>query len=71
MSAFRIELKCSCGAEASFSDTSGEGRKPRVEVLSDRWQERHRACMKKEIVLSDKPGLPKPCSRCGGNGWEP
>ena len=70
MSEFRIRLKCSCGAEASFCD-NGAGRRPRVEVLSDRWQERHRNCMKKEITHSDKPGLPKSCSRCGGNGWEP
>ena len=70
MNEFRIQLKCSCGSEASFSD-NGAGRKPRAEVLSERWQERHKICIKKEIIQSDKPGLPKPCSRCKGNGWEP
>jgi len=70
MSEFRIELKCSCGAEAAFSD-NGAGRKMRAEVLSERWLDRHKNCVKTEPIRSDKLGLPKPCAHCGGNGWEP
>lgn len=52
----KIELKCSCGATAVFTDDRGvyiknrgeadnSGRKFLIEVRSDDWQTRHQNCL--------------------------
>jgi len=52
-----IELRCACGATARFVDEKvhyvtrtdqpdERGRRFRIEVWSDDWQERHEACLR-------------------------
>ena len=59
----KIELKCKCGASASFSDNRGvyinsdgvadsKGRKFNIEVRADEWLDRHNIC------YAEEPGQP-------------
>lgn len=52
----KIELKCKCGAAATFDDTRGiyinaggkpddKGRVLMIEVRADEWQDRHQPCL--------------------------
>lgn len=57
----RIDLKCRCGASASFEDerqkevrygsgADDENRIFQIEVAADRWLDRHAGCLKPEVT---------------------
>lgn len=64
-----ISLRCRCGATFYFNDREEtyinpdhspdpKGRLYRIELLADRWQDRHRVCLSRPLESRRPPETP-------------